>query len=394
MKNILALDGGGIRGVFTLEILARMEQLLRQHYGREDLVLRDHFDFFAGTSTGAIIAACLCWGYPVRKILDLYVEHGEKIFHRVPWYKPWRLLFSRFDARFLSEKLQEIFSEDGEGRVPALLGTDKLRGQDGQLKLLMVVVRNHTTGSAWPLTNNPAAKYNDRTHIECNLNIPLYQLVRASTAAPTLFDPEVIQLSENGDPAVFVDGSITPYNNPALIAALSAVLPCYNLNWETGPDKIRVISLGTIRFPGGLPRKARKLWVGYHAANIPMALIQGAASQQDYLCRCLGECIYGEPIDSEIGRLIGTPLPGRHWFSYVRYNRSYGAKQVETLLKENPRVAGLDAVQTIPMLRRIGREYAEECVELEHLIPAARDESSGKADDGAGPAEAIDEKAS
>jgi hypothetical protein len=46
------------------------------------------------------------------------------------------------------------------------------------------------------------------------------------------------------------------------------------------------------------------------------------------------------------------------------------------------------------MLRRIGREYAEECVELEHLIPAARDESSGKADDGAGPAEAIDEKAS
>jgi len=367
MKSILALDGGGIRGVFTLEILARMEKLLREHYGHGDLVLRDHFDFFAGTSTGAIIAACLCWGYSVEQILELYVRHGRQIFHLLPWYNPRRFLFSRFSAAFLSQKLLEIFSEDGKGKEPALLGTDKLRGKDGRLKLLLVVVRNHTTGSAWPLTNNPLAKYNDRRHTECNLNIPLYQLVRASTAAPTLFDPEVIHLDKGRAPSVFVDGSITPYNNPALIAALTAVLPCYNLNWETGPDKIRVISVGTIRFPSGLPKGAGNLWVGYNASHIPAALIQGAASEQDYLCRCLGECIFGEPVDGEVGNLVGVPLPGERWFSYVRYNRSYGAREVDKLLTDHPELARLDAVHAIPLLRNVGQQYADN-VRLSHLI--------------------------
>ena len=53
MKRILSLDGGGIRGVFSLEILLHMQQMLRDRYGRTDLVLADHFDMFAGTSTQA-----------------------------------------------------------------------------------------------------------------------------------------------------------------------------------------------------------------------------------------------------------------------------------------------------------------------------------------------------
>lgn len=374
MKNILAMDGGGVRGVFTLEILARIEELLRQHYGRDNFVLRDHFDFFAGTSTGAIIAACLCWGMPVQEILDLYVSYGRKMFQPVPWYDPRRFLISRFDAQPLSDMLQRIFSEDGEGKEPALLGTDKLRTKDGQLRLLMAVVRNHSTGSAWPVTNNPLAKYNNREHRECNLDIPLYKLVRASTAAPVYFDPEVIRLGNTT--SVFVDGAVTPYNNPALIAALTAILPCYNLNWETGPDKIRVISVGTIRFPSGLPKKARKLWVGYNAAKIPAALIQGAATEQDYLCRCFGDCIFGEAIDSEVGPMVGAKIPGQRWFSYVRYNRSYGAAEVEALLQKHPSLAKLEAVHAIPLLREIGAQYAGN-VELSHLIPRAVGASDG-----------------
>jgi hypothetical protein len=367
MRRILALDGGGIRGVFSLEILLHMQKMLRRHYGRNDLLLRDHFDFFAGTSTGAIIAACLAWGYTVEQILDLYVRFGKKMFQHVPWYRPFkRYGISRFDAQPLSEMLQRIFSEDGEGKVPALLGTEKLRTSDGMLKLLLVVVRNHTTGSAWPVTNNPCAEFNNRSLEDCNLNIPLYKLIRASTAAPVYFDPEVIELGKSR--SVFVDGSITPYNNPALIAALTAILPCYRLQWETGPDKIRLISLGTLRFPSGLPPTAHNLWVGYNASHIPAALIQGVASEQDYLCRCMGDCLYGEPVDSEVGNLIGAALPGRRWFSYVRYNRSFRATEVADLLREHPALARLDAVHAIPILRRLGETYAAEHVKLEHLI--------------------------
>jgi len=117
---------------------------------------------------------------------------------------------------------------------------------------------------------------------------------------------------------VFVDGAITPYNNPALIAALMAVLPCYRLAWETGPDKIRLISVGTMRFSlAATDVNVRRMWVGYHAAQIPAALMQGIALEQDCLCRCLGQCIHGEELDSEIGNLEGTALPGRSWFSYA-----------------------------------------------------------------------------
>ena len=62
MKRILALDGGGIRGLCSVQLLARMEQLFRQEQGKPELVLADVFHFIAGTSTGAIIATCLAWG--------------------------------------------------------------------------------------------------------------------------------------------------------------------------------------------------------------------------------------------------------------------------------------------------------------------------------------------
>jgi hypothetical protein len=210
------------------------------------------------------------------------------------------------------------------------------------------------------------AKYNDAGLADCNMKIPLWKVLRASTAAPVYFDPEKITLG--GRTQIFVDGSITPYNNPALIAALTAVLPCYRLNWPAGPEKIRIVSMGTLRFSSGLPEKVRKLWVGYNAAKIPPALIQGIAWEQDYLCRCLGECLYGEPLDGEIGDMMGVPLPGERWFSYVRYNRSYDAAKAEALLRDYPTLSQLDAIAAIPQLREMGRAYAEEHVRLEHLI--------------------------
>jgi uncharacterized protein len=361
MKRILALDGGGIRGVFSLEILLRMQTLLREHYKAPDMVLADHFDFFAGTSTGAIIATSLCWGMTVEAILELYVKFGGTMFTPVPWYRPFKkFLVSRYEAEPLSRFLREVFSEDEQKQIPALLDSPRLK------KSLLVVVRNHTTGSAWPLTNNPAAMFNDPSRPDCNMKIPLWKVVRASTAAPVYFDPEEITLGDRSH--LFVDGSITPYNNPALIAALTAVLPCYKMNWDPGPDKIRIVSLGTMRFSSELPRKAQKLWLGFNAAKIPAALIQGVAWQQDYLCRCLGKCIYGENLDSEIGNLVEDKMPGSHWFSYVRYNQSYKAELLEEILREDPSLAQLDAVKAIPLLEKAGLKYAMEHVKLEHLI--------------------------
>jgi hypothetical protein len=140
------------------------------------------------------------------------------------------------------------------------------------------------------------------------------------------------------------------------------------MNWETGPENLRIVSVGTLRFSSGLPEKTQKLWLGYNAKHIPLALMNAVAWQQDYLCRCLGNCIYGDPLDSEIGDLLHAPLPGRAWFSYVRYNKSYGADALRKVLAEQPKLMAIDNVDAIKPLRKIGCEYAKESVQLEHLI--------------------------
>ena len=84
------------------------------------------------------------------------------------------------------------------------------------------MTRNATTDSPWPLSNNPFAKYNQLERDDCNLKFPLWQLVRASTAAPVFFPPEKIKAGKRE--FVFVDGGVTTYNNPAFIAFLMATV--------------------------------------------------------------------------------------------------------------------------------------------------------------------------
>jgi patatin-like phospholipase/acyl hydrolase len=387
MKRILALDGGGIRGVFTLEILVKIEELLREYYAKQDpekartFVLRDHFDFLAGTSTGAIIATCLCWGMSAKKVRELYLEEGRKMFELISWRHPVRKLFSRYDPKPISDFLQGLFLER-DGTV-ATLASPRLR-EGERNNFLMVVVRNHTTGSAWPLTNNPDAIYNDPKRPDDNRQIPLWQLVRASTAAPVFFPPEKVRLGKTE--SVFVDGSITPYSNPALIAALTAILPGYHMDWPTGPDKIRVVSIGTLAFSSELSVSHPSLWLGALAAKIPAALLQSMGWQQDYLCRCLGECLFGEALDGEVGYLVDAldaaskdefgkpkfpvwrPRPAESWFSYVRYNRTFKKAEMLEILSKYPNLARLDAVKGIPHLIEVGQKYAEDHVKLEHLV--------------------------
>src|SRR5438128_247726 len=174
-RRLLALDGGGIRGAMTIEVLARIEDLLRRRTGRGGLVLGDWFDYVAGTSTGAIIATCIASGMSTDKIRQFYVEQGPAM----------------FDKAFLLKRLwYEYRSEPLAMKLREILGAETVLGSDELHCLLLVVMRNATTDSPWPLSNNPAARYNDRNREDCNLKLPLWQLVRASAAAPVFFPPE------------------------------------------------------------------------------------------------------------------------------------------------------------------------------------------------------------
>jgi patatin-like phospholipase/acyl hydrolase len=363
MKRILSLDGGGIRGIFTLEVLARVEAILRAARGRPGLVLRDEFDFFAGTSTGAIIATSLAWGMSVAKVEQLYVEQGPKMFSPAPWYQRWR---AKYRPKEIASSFQQSFCEDDD--TPALLGTSKL-GEGDARKYLLIVMRNATTGSPWPVSNNPAAMYNHPSHPDCNLRIPIWQLLRASTAAPMYFEPEALRIS--GTTHLFVDGGITPFNNPALLAVLMATLPCYKLEWKTGVDELLVLSIGTGIQPARLAKaEAAQVTLLDQAGYVPRALIGSVSQQQDVLCRVLGECRFGADIDSEMRdlRTAGLLTAGEKKFAYVRYNQVFDGKDVEVSAGRRARFT-LDNLELIPFLQEKGRSYAEEHVKADHLLP-------------------------
>ena len=82
-RKMLALDGGGIRGVLTLEILLELEKQLREELkANDDFRLSDYFDYIGGTSTGAIIAAGLSIGKSAQEMLDFYQQKGEAMFDK------------------------------------------------------------------------------------------------------------------------------------------------------------------------------------------------------------------------------------------------------------------------------------------------------------------------
>ena len=175
-RKLLAIDGGGIRGVLSLLVLAKIERLLIAESNRPDYRLADYFDYVSGTSTGGIIAAGVATGMSVAEILDFYVSNGANMFDKARLIDRVRLL-AQYKSEPLAEQLRGVF-----GKATTLDAAEVE-------SLLLLMMRNATTDSPWPISNNPFAKYNDLTHPACNLKFPLWQLVRASTAAPTYFRP-------------------------------------------------------------------------------------------------------------------------------------------------------------------------------------------------------------
>src|SRR5947199_1752109 len=109
-RKLLALDGGGIRGVITLEVLAEIERQLQKNVGRgDDFVLADYFDYIAGTSTGAIIGTCLALGMRVEEVARFYKESGPAMFDKANLIQ--RFKQGKFHDKKLAIRLQELIEE-------------------------------------------------------------------------------------------------------------------------------------------------------------------------------------------------------------------------------------------------------------------------------------------
>ena len=365
-KKILACDGGGILGLMSVEILAKLEDDLRAKLGRgADFVLADYFDFVCGTSTGAIIAACISAGMSMPRIRQFYLDSGQQMFDKAS-------LLKRLNYKYNDEPLALMLKKE----LGNALGDDITLGSPGLRSLLMMVMRNASTDSPWPLSNNPFAHYNQLARKDCNLRLPLWQLVRASTAAPTYFPPEVVTLAAGQADAytfIFVDGGVTTYNNPAFLAFQMATTAPYAVNWATGADKLLIVSVGTGGAAKAQPElKPASMNLVYNATNLPGALMNAASAGWDMACRMLGDCRYGGPIDREYGAMLGAQpnWTGPKQFAYARYDPDVTSAGLAALgLPEinAPAMTQLDSIENMPDIQRVGKAFAQKHVTLDHL---------------------------
>jgi patatin-like phospholipase/acyl hydrolase len=359
-KRILALDGGGLKGIVTLGFLQQIEDTLRDRHGAgADFRLAHYFDLIAGTSTGAIIAAALATGMTVSEVTQYYLTMGEKVFNP-DWFRKG-ILRARYDDKKLGTLLKDV------------LGADTTLGDPSLSTGLLVVTKRMDTGSPWPLGNNPRGQYFSGSDVKQrvgNADYPLWQVVRASTAAPAFFDPETLIINEGGSrrQAVrgsFVDGGVTPFNNPALQAFMYATLDGYRVNWSTGADQLLIVSIGTgSADPEHKPSKI----AAKGAVKALLSMMDDCAQLVETMMQLMSAGTKVKHIDRELGDLRGDLISPAPLFSYARYNVSFQPDAVNRLKPGLPdktikSLSSMDETKNLLIWKELGELAASEQVE-------------------------------
>jgi len=157
-------------------------------------------------------------------------------------------------------------------------------------------------------------------HSPANKNIPLWQAVRASSAAPTYFAPQMIDVGD-GQTAAFVDGGLSMSNNPAIVLLMVATLKGFPFRWEMGEENITLVSVGTgysvFKKQVG---EIKDAWVKTWATNVPDMLMMDASWQNQIILQWLSNSPTAHYIDMEIEALRDDYLAGKPMIKYLRYN--------------------------------------------------------------------------
>lgn len=252
--RILTIDGGGIRGIFPITILAAIENKLKND-GNPNWQIYHHFDLISGTSTGGIIALGLALGVPAQVILDIYKTHASEIFG-APRTKLGNIFRSKHKRNGLEQLLKETFAKYHNGKDPIL--------RDCKTNVC-IPVYDLLQGKFSVCKNNYHPRFTRDYHI------PAYQVALATSAAPTYFDPYSTRYVDlTGEAKSFsnkVDGGVAA-NNPTLLAIIEAQVAFYK---KLADLKVFSIGTGTQVLSDG---KKRKRWgIHYWMLNKKMRLI-------------------------------------------------------------------------------------------------------------------------
>jgi patatin-like phospholipase/acyl hydrolase len=204
--QILALDGGGIKGLFSAAVLTHLEEDLQ-------INVTDYFDLIVGTSTGGIIALGLGIGMRPREIVRFYVKKGPEIFPRGIGFNLRQFWRNKFYTSPLENALKECFN-------------DKLLGES----------RKRLVIPSYNLGDDDVYLFKTAHHerLKRDYKVPIWKVALATSAAPTYF-PSFRGINHMR----LIDGGIWA-NNPTMVGIVEAVSML-----GQSLDSIKVLSLGT-----------------------------------------------------------------------------------------------------------------------------------------------------
>ena len=216
--QVLALDGGGAKGVFAAALLAGLEE----DVGHPVL---DHFDLVVGTSAGGLIALALGAGLTPRQIVDFFSREAPKAFPGPLWWRGLRRwFFAKYDNVGIERVLRGVLGKTllGDSGIPLVVPAYNLAENDVYL---------------FKTPHHPRLKRDWR--------VPMWEVAMATSAAPTFFP--AYRLSGHG--VRLIDGGVWA-NNPALVGVTEAV----SLFGSSLQD-VRVLSIGTTSGRQARPRR-------------------------------------------------------------------------------------------------------------------------------------------
>lgn len=269
MVRILSIDGGGIRGIIPAMVLAEIER----RTGRR---IADLFDLVAGTSTGGIIALGLtipkCAGAPLysaQRFVELYEHQGARIFHRSllrAMLAIDNLTWKKYPSSGVEQVLEEYF---GESRLRDAV-TD-------------VLVTSYEVERRFPFffKSRNARQRPDYDFLARDV-------ARATSAAPSYFEPMKISSGTNSEYYTLIDGGVFA-NNPAACALVEA-------RATQDVSDYLVVSLGTGSLMRCLPLNLVKYWgAALWAKPVLDIVFDGVSSTVDYQLDQLLPEIAGQP---------------------------------------------------------------------------------------------------
>ena len=211
---ILALDGGGTRGIYSAKILECLEKSL-------NIPVKDCFDLIAGTSTGSIIAGAAAIGIDMEKVVQLFEGESQQIFRKKLYRRS--LISSKYSKKPLETALDKHLSS-----------TTKL----GEISTpLMVISSDISNGGVWVFKS----KYMKELGYPYSRDgeLLLKDAILSSCAAPTFFAPHELYNSLHKSNTLLADGGLWA-NNPSIFAYTEALA-----KFGKKIDQIRILSIGT-----------------------------------------------------------------------------------------------------------------------------------------------------